>query len=178
MERIFTAAADVPTGIPTGVPPAVTDAASKIVAEGGLTGSLLILSLAALAVLLYIVVIRQPNQHKAALDKKDEAHDEDRDEWQRQLQGERDKRVDELRNVITALNNSTATMSVFAQTQADRTATLQELANKQDRVSLVASNNAQMLDRNLAEYRTGIEQLSTLVRNLVGGQRASNNGGG
>lgn len=177
MERIFTAAADVPTGIPTGIPPVVTDAASKVMADSP-AGALLILTSIALIVAVYLLVIRQPNQHKLASDKKDEAHDADRDEWQRQLQAERDKRVDELRNVITALNNSTATMSVFAQTQADRTATLQELANKQDRVSLVASNNAQMLDRNLAEYRTGIEQLSTLVRNLVGGQRASNNGGG
>jgi uncharacterized membrane protein YcjF (UPF0283 family) len=162
MERIFTAAADVPTGIPTGIPPVVTDAASKVMADSP-AGALLILTSIALIVAVYLLVIRQPNQHKLASDKKDEAHDADRDE---------------LRNVITALNNSTATMSVFAQTQADRTATLQELANKQDRVSLVASNNAQMLDRNLAEYRTGIEQLSTLVRNLVGGQRASNNGGG
>lgn len=179
MEHIFTAvAAEVPTGIPTGIPPAVSDAASKIVNEGGVTGPLLILALAGIAVLLYLVVIRQPNQLKIALEKKDEAHDEDREDWQRQLQSERDKRVDELRNVITALNNSTATMSVFAQTQADRTSTLQELASKQDRVSIAAGNNSEMLDRNLREFQIRIGELSALIRSFIGNAHLPNNGGG
>jgi uncharacterized protein HemX len=177
MERIFIAAADVPTGIPTGLPPGVAEAAVKLANSDGIFGPIVVLLGVAIAAMWW-EMRRQKMKAEADREATQKAHDEDRDEWQRQLQGERDKRVDELRNVITALNNSTATMSVFAQTQADRTSTIQELANKQDRVSLVASNNAQMLDRNLAEYRAGIEQLSTLVRNLVGGQRASNNGGG
>lgn len=178
MELIFTAAAaDVPTGIPTGIPPVVTDAASKVIADSP-AGPLLILTAVGLVVALYLLVVRQPNLHKIALEKKDEAHDEDRDEWQKQLQTERDKRVDELRNVITALNNSTATMSVFAQTQADRTSTLQELANKQDRVSTVAANNSDMLDRNLRAFETRIGELSALVRNLLGSTHTPTGGGG
>ncbi|TXN43575.1 hypothetical protein [Methylobacterium sp. WL7] len=176
MDLIWKAAAEVPTGIPTGIPPVVTDAASKVMADSP-AGALLILTAVALIVALYLLVIRQPGQHRAAMEKKDEAHDEDRDDWQKLLQGEHDKRIEELRNVTMGLANATAAMSVFSQTQADRTATLQEIANKLDRVSITATSNSAMLDRNLQQFQDRIADLSGLVRNLIGGPQTPNNGG-
>jgi len=178
MEHIFTAvAAEVPTGLPTGLPPGVAEAAVKIASTDGILGPIVVV-LGFAIVAMWWEMRRQKMKAEADREATQKAHDEDRDDWQRQLQSERDKRVDELRNVITALNNSTATMSVFAQTQADRTSTLQELASKQDRVSIAAGNNSEMLDRNLREFQIRIGELSSLIRSFIGNAHLPNNGGG
>lgn len=176
MDHIWKAAAEVPTGIPTGIPSGIGEAASKLAGSDNLLGPIVVLLCFAIAAMWW-ESRRRTTKTESDRDAVLKAHDEDRDDWQRLLQSEHDKRVDELRNLTTALNNSTATMSVFAQTQADRTATLQELANKLDRVSITATSNSEMLDRNLKEFQNRIADLSSLVRTLIGGPQTPNNGG-
>ncbi|MFB0492995.1 uncharacterized protein HemX [Methylobacterium sp. OAE515] len=156
MEYILLAAADVPTGIPTGIPPAVNDAASKIVAEGGVTGALLVLALAAIAILAWIVVWWQPKQHKAALEKQQQEHEEDRDAWDERHRAISDQRIAEIREVMTALNNNTGALNVISQTQADRTASMERLAAKLGELVQHVAN----LERLNGEQKSGIERIA------------------
>ncbi|GJE61686.1 hypothetical protein [Methylobacterium trifolii] len=182
MEFIQAAAIEVPTGIPTGagpvLPPGVGEAATRLVSDGGILGALLVLALAAI-VLLAREMHSRTNKSEAAREAAQKTHDDDREEWQRQIESHHEKRVAELRDLVAALNNSTASMAAFSQTQADRTATLHELASKLESVALIARNNSEMIDRNLKVYQDRIGELAAQVRELlrVSLRAGSGNGG-
>ncbi|WCS27206.1 hypothetical protein LOK46_10435 [Methylobacterium sp. NMS14P] len=163
MERIFLAAAEVPTGIPTGLPSAVNEAASKIVAEGGITESLLILAIAAIVVLAWMVVWWQPRQHKDALTKQQSEHEEDRDAWEKRHQAISDQRIAEIREVMTALNNNTGALNVISQTQADRTASMDRLAAKLGELVQHVAN----LERLNGEHHRDIDRNHEMLRGIA-----------
>jgi methyl-accepting chemotaxis protein len=131
---IYRAAVEVPTGIPTGSDgatlPGVSEALARIATEYGLLGSLLALALVAI----WYLDKKASNAGKA--------HDEEREDWQRQLKASYDARLADQRELVTALQNATGVISVNSQRMAETAASSQEVAKKLGEVALITHGNA------------------------------------
>jgi methyl-accepting chemotaxis protein len=155
-ERLYLAAVEVPSGIPTGAGtdgaaiPGVTEALTRIATQYGLLGSLLALALVAIWYL----------DKKASTAGK--AHDEEREDWQRQLTALHNARLADQREIVTALQNATGVISVNSQRMAETAASSQEVAKKLGEVALITHSNADAL-------KTLTDAITWLTRSKQGG---------
>lgn len=136
MDLIAVAMADTP-----GLPPGVEEAAKRLATDGGITGALLVLALAAILGLWW-EMRRRDGQATARLDAAQKAHDDQREEWQRQVEALHEKRLTDMQQVLTALNNNTGILNAISQSQADRTTTLRDVGQGVHDLVLIAKGNS------------------------------------
>lgn len=139
MDLIAVAMADTP-----GLPPGVEEAAKRLATDGGITGALLVLALAAVLGLWW-EMRRRDGQATARLEAVQRAHEEQRDEWQRQTEALHERRFTDMQQVLNALNSNTGALNVISQTQADRTASLREVGQGIHDLILIARGNSDAL---------------------------------
>ncbi len=139
---------------PGGLPqiPGLDKAADRIISDGGILGSLLFVAVIAIIVLIWLSQ-RRASRDIAALEAAQKEHDREREDWQKQLHDLNNQRFVDMREIMTALNSSTAALNVISQAQVDRNASSQEIAKTLSEVGLVVKANSGALDRNLEEIR-------------------------
>lgn len=125
--------------------PGVEPATRAVVEQGGLLGALLILAIAAI-IGLTTVIWRIAHNNQVARDAAQKARDEERDEAAKELHAVNNQRFIEMREMMTALNQNTAAFNLISQSQADRTASSQQLAAGISELILIAKANATTLE--------------------------------
>ncbi|MGX7708983.1 hypothetical protein [Methylobacterium sp. Gmos1] len=139
MDLIAVAMADTP-----GLPPGVEEAAKRLATDGGITGALLVLALAAILGLWW-EMRRRDAQAATRLEVVQKAHEEQREDWQRQTEALHERRFVDMQQVLNALNSNTGALNVISQTQADRTASLREVGQGIHDLILIARGNSDAL---------------------------------
>jgi hypothetical protein len=138
MDLIAVAMADTPV---PGLPPGVEEAAKRLATDGGVTGALLVLAIAAILALWW-EMRRRDSQASTRLEAVQKAHEDQREDWQRQTEALHEKRFADMQQVLTALNNNTGILNAISQSQADRTTTLRDVGQGVHDLVLIAKGNS------------------------------------
>lgn len=144
------------------LPPGVSEAAQKVVAEGGLLGAACILLAGAGCVLLWLLLRhrRDAGDREAALI---QAHEVREAQLQALVEALHEKRFADMRQVLEALNGNTGALNVISQTQTDRAASARDMGELLREVVTLARANSDMLKAILASAQANGSAIEKLL---------------
>lgn len=157
MDLIAVAMADTP-----GLPAGVEDATKRLVNEGGITGALLVLALAAILGL-WLEMRRRDSQAVTRAEAVQKEHAEQREEWQRQMEALHEKRFADMQQVMSALNSNTGALNVISQTQTDRAASTRDMSELLREVVTLARANGDTLKAMAASVQANGSAIERLL---------------